>query len=103
MHSERGKLLFQVAAERQTERYVWAALAACYAVICAISIYREHWSNIGMLIFFFAYGLRFLVSRKVAFYENGMHFPPDPSGARERFIAWPQVERFHWDGDVLTI
>lgn len=103
MHSERGKLLFKVAADRQTERYVWAVLAGCFAVICAISVYRKHWSNISMLIFFVAYGLRFLGSKKVAFYENGMHFPPDPSGARERFITWPQVERFYWDGDVLTI
>jgi hypothetical protein len=103
MHSERGTLLFKVAADRQPERYIWAVLAVCFAVVCAISVYREHGSNLGMLIFFVAYGLRFLVSRKVVFYENGIHFPPDPSGARERFIAWPQVERFHWDGDVLTI
>jgi len=103
MHSERGKLLFKIAAEKQHERYVWAVLAVCYAVICAISVSRKHWSNIGMLIFFVAYGLRFFVSRKVEFYENGMHFPPDPSGARERFITWRQIERFHWDGDVLTI
>ena len=23
--------------------------------------------------------------------------------AQSRFIAWSQVERFHWDGDILTI
>jgi hypothetical protein len=56
-----------------------------------------------MVIFFAGYRLSFLLSRKVAFCENGSHFPQEPSGPRARFIAWPHIERFYWDDDVLTI
>jgi hypothetical protein len=56
-----------------------------------------------MVIFFAGYGLSFLLSRKVQFYENGIHFPQEPSGGRARFIAWPQIDRFYWEDDVLTI
>lgn len=43
-------------------------------------------------------GLYFL-RRKGSVYENGILLP----GTQNRFIAWSQIERFHWDGDILTI
>jgi len=92
MHAERGKLLFRVNADKQPQRFIWAVLAFGYAY----DAYFEHRNNWWMMVYFAAYALTFLATRKVAFYENGIHFPQDPSGGRARFIAWPQIERFHW-------
>ena len=103
MDAERGKLLFRVAAEKRPERNIWTIVAIALAIVYGYEAYREHRSDWGMVIFFAGYGLSFLLSRKVAFYENGIHFPQEPSGPRARFIAWPQIERFYWDDDVLTI
>jgi len=103
MHAERGKLLFRVAAEKRPERNIWTIVAIALAIVYGYEAYKEHRSDWGMVIFFAGYGLSFLLSRKVAFYENGIHFPQEPSVPRARFIAWPQIERFYWDDDVLTI
>jgi hypothetical protein len=103
MHAERGKLLFRVAAEKRPERNIWAIVGVALAMVYTYEAYKEHRSDWGMVIFFAGYGLSFLLSRKVEFYENGVHFPQEPSGGRARFIAWPQIQRFHWDDDVLTI
>ena len=103
MQAERGKLLFRVAAEKRPERNIWAIVAIGLAIVYAYEAYKEHRSDWGMVIFFAGYGLSFLLSRKVQFYENGIHFPQEPSGGRARFIAWPQIQRFYWDDDVLTI
>jgi hypothetical protein len=68
MHSERGKLLFQVAADRQPERRLWATVAIVFAVILAFDVYKRNWTNLAMPIFFAGYGLSFLfsaLSRKV--------------------------------------
>jgi hypothetical protein len=49
---------------------------------------------------------RYLATRFKATTRNlnphRISFPSDDY-ARRRFIAWPQIERFHWDGDVLTV
>ena len=104
MHAERGKLLFRVAAEKRPERNIWAIVAIALAIVYAYEAYKEHRSDWGMVIFFAGYGLSFLLSRKVQFYEKGIHFPQEASGGRARFIAWPQIQRFYWDDDdVLTI
>jgi hypothetical protein len=49
------------------------------------------------------YVAMFFTQRRVSVYQNGIHLPADSSDARSRFVAWSQVERFHWDGDILTI
>jgi hypothetical protein len=103
MHAERGRLLFRVAAENRQERFIWTIVAIALAIFYAYEAYKEHRSDWGMVIFFVGYGLSFLLSRKVGFYEKGIHFPEEPSGGRTRFIAWPQIKRFYWDQDVLTI
>ncbi len=46
---------------------------------------------------------RFFWYWRPAVYENGIQFPSDASNGRGRFIAWPEVERYHWDGDILTV
>jgi hypothetical protein len=56
-----------------------------------------------MLVWAALFVTMFFTERRVSIYQNGIHFPRDSSGAQSRFIAWSQVERFHWDGDVLTI
>ena len=103
MRAERGKLLFRVAADQQLHRHIWAGVAAALAALFAYEGYREHRTDWGSVIFFAGYLLTALLSRKVAFYENGIHFPEEPTGPRARFIAWGQIERFHWEGDVLTV
>ncbi len=103
MHTERGKLLFRVTAEHQRQRLIWLLIAAAMAVLLGLTIYEKHRPDWGGVIFFTGYAITFAMARKVAFYENGVHFPQEPSGGRGRFISWQQVERFYWDGDVLTI
>jgi hypothetical protein len=103
MRAERGKLLFRVNAEQQLQRHIWAGVAAVLAALFAYEGYREHRMDWGSVIFFVGYLLTAMLSRKVAFYENGIHFLEEPAGPRARFIAWGQIERFHWDGDVLTV
>lgn len=107
MHAERGQLLFRTASlprrsallvilgwiglallwTYDSMRHGWDAgnlfLSGCYAVMCAVFIFRT--------------------LRGVLFYEKGVYFPNEPSGARARFIPWMAIERFHWDGDVLTV
>ena len=102
MNAKRGKLLFRVAAEKPREGSIWAIEAIGLAIVYAYGAYKEHRSDWGMLIFFAGYGLSFLWNRKVEFYENGMQFPQQQGGG-PRFIAWPQIQRFYWDDDVLTI
>jgi len=102
-HTERGKLLFRVAAGKPRERNIWAVVAITVAIVYAYEAYKEHRSDWGMLIFFVGYGLSFLLNRKVDVYENGIHFPQEPSGGQTPFIAWPQIQRCYWDDDVLTI
>ena len=103
MHAERRRLLFRVAAEKRPERFIWTIVAIAVPIFYAYGTHKEHRSDWGMVIFFAGYGISFLLSRKVGFYENGIHFPQEPSGGRTRFIAWPQIKRFCWDQDVLTI
>ena len=103
MHAERGKLLFRVTAEQQAQRAIWAVVATALATLFAYDASTKHRADWGTVIFLAGYGLSFLRSRKVLFCENGIYFPEDPSGPRARFIAWRQIERFHWDGDVLTV
>jgi hypothetical protein len=103
MHAQRGKLLFRVNADQQLQRYIWAGVAIILAASFAYQGHREHRLDWGTVIFFVGCCLSFLLSRKVIFYKNGIYFPQDPTGTRARFIAWQQIERFHWDGDVLTV
>lgn len=58
-------------------------LGALYALIFAVLVFRQ--------------------IRGVVFYGNGVYFPGEPSGGNPRFIPWSAVERYHWDGDVLTV
>jgi hypothetical protein len=101
--SERGALLFRISANDTVNR-VWLALGATFAVVVLIESWREHappkwpWlvlASNSMVVFF--------LQRRASIYENGIQLPANSSGSRGRFIAWSQVERFHWDGDVLTI
>lgn len=49
------------------------------------------------------HGILALRARRLDFYENGIYFPGDSSASKPRFIAWSAIERFHWDGDSLTV
>jgi len=102
--SERGALLFRVSPNRNRDQYLWLLAAIAMAVVILLVPWLEHRRMDSALPFFAAfYAAMFFAQRRAAVYENGIQLPADTSGARGRFIAWPQVERFHWDGDVLTI
>lgn len=100
-HAQRGKLLFRVPAEKQFQRRLWIVVAAILAVACGY--YTERRSVSAMSMFFAGYAVTLLFSRYVIFYDEGIYFPQEPSGGRARFIPWGGIERFHWEGDALTI
>jgi hypothetical protein len=112
MHADRGKLLFRVNVDKrnnsalagpQFQRLIWDGVACAMASVFAYDASTSHRVDWSALIFFAGYGLSFVRSRKVLFYENGIYFPEDPAGGQSRFIAWRQIERYHWDADVLTV
>jgi hypothetical protein len=107
MHPERGGLLFRT---RSLNRRGSSLLAALIVVVVApayVTAYRHKWEAgelvpaIMYTVFYFL--LASLGLRQVAFYENGIYFPQEPSGPRPRFVAWNSIERYHWDSDLLTV
>ncbi len=102
--SESGALLFRISADNQRSRYLWLLAGVTFAAVVLIEARWRHRPLDWALPFLAAfYTVMFFVQRRASVYQNGIHLPADSSGARGRFIAWSQVERFHWDGDVLTI
>jgi hypothetical protein len=113
-HSERGKLLFRLREAKRASRYnrravapaVLALLAAADSLVSYSRGRRMHWELFaGWLIgFVIVVVYRFVTGWTVAFYENGVFFPADPAAKNDsRFLAWGQVARYYWEGDVLTI
>jgi hypothetical protein len=102
--SERGELLFHVSVDNRRSRYLWllagVTLAAVFLIEARLRNRTPDWALPFLAAF---YTVMFVVQRRASVYQNGIHLPADSSGARGRYIAWSQVERSHWDGDVLTI
>lgn len=105
MHPERGARLFRVLYNPRSA-YWLAGGVILLSVPWIIDAYRHNWA-IDKLIFaglyLVLYGILALRTRRVDFYENGIYFPGESSGLKPRFIAWSAIERFHWDGDSLTV
>src|SRR5271166_4528218 len=102
--SERGPLLFRVSADNTQSRYLWLFLGLGFAALIVILALSSHKApNWPMLVMAAIYVAMFFTQRRASIYQNGIHLPADSSGARGRFIAWSQLDRFYWDGDVLTI
>ena len=112
-HSERGKLLFKLRDGKAMQRYqpfawIWAAIIVLNAADSINSHYRggrTHWELTGVAIgvaIGLALRLRFR-GWNAAFYENGVLLPEDPQTNVPRFFSWAQIERYYWEGDVLTI
>jgi hypothetical protein len=102
--SERGALLFRISADNKREGYLWLLAGVTFAAVVLIEArWRHRPIDSGFLFFAVFYTAMFFLQRRASVYQNGIQLPSDSSGARSRFIAWSQVERFHWDGDVLTI
>jgi hypothetical protein len=107
MHAERGRLLFRTRSLHRRGNYVVQALALVAAAPWVVEAYRHGWQA-DKLIMAAIYALMFgsvalLGLRQVAFYENGIYFPQEPSGSKPRFVPWNSIERYHWEGDVLTV
>jgi hypothetical protein len=102
--SERGALLFRVSGYNQRYRYLWLLAGVSFAAVVLIEArWRHRAPNWALLVLAAFYTVMFFVQGRAAVYQSGIHLPSDSSGARGRFIAWSQVERCHWDGDILTI
>ena len=46
--------------------------------------------------------LIFELQPRVRFFDGGVEIPPTPD-QKKRFLSWPQVERYSWDGDTLIL
>jgi hypothetical protein len=104
MHAERGKLLFRIKADKQPQRYLWLLGGVVLAGLWIYDAYRDRRLDFVRIVLPILYvGLFLQKFRRVTFYENGIHFPAETSGAPPRFISWGEIERFHWDGDMLSI
>jgi hypothetical protein len=102
--SERGALLFRVSEYNQRSRYLWLLAAVTFAAVFLMEArWRHRDPNWALLVLAAFYTVMFFVQGRAEVYKSGIHLPSDSSGARGRFIAWSQAERFHWDEDVLTI
>jgi hypothetical protein len=100
--SERGALLFCVP-DNWRSRNVWLLFAVTVALVFlteGLWLHRWSWDLLAMAA---TWGVMAFLQRRGAAYEKGIQLPADNSGARSRFIARSQTERYHWDGDVLTI
>ena len=101
---ERGALLFRASADNTRSRYLWLSLGLGFAAVISILAVSSHKPpNWLLLVMAAIYVAMFFTQRRVSVYQNGIHLPADSSDARSRFVAWSQVERFHWDGDILAI
>lgn len=107
MHEERGALLFR-AANASPWRSIAVALGwIAVSLLWAVDSARHGWDAMDVTVGVIYAGICIVYAvrsvRGVVFYEKGIYFPDEPSGARARFIPWNAVERFHWDGDILTL
>lgn len=86
--------------------YWLAGGAILLTVPWIIDAYRHDWAMDKIAfaaIYLVLYGILALRTRRMDFYESGIYFPGESSGLKPRFIAWSAIERFHWDGDSLTV
>lgn len=103
--SERGKLLFRVPSASRERSRIWLLILglALAAMILGEAYWRHRPINWPMLVMAGGYTAMYFITRRGSVYENGVLLPADTNAAQGRFIAWSQIERYHWDGDVLTI
>jgi hypothetical protein len=102
--SERGKLLFRVPPAGQEHSSIRLILGLAFAAVVLGEAYTLHKPiNWPLLAMAGLYAGPYFIRRRGSVYENGLLLPADTNSAQGRFIAWSQVERYHWDGDVLTI
>lgn len=45
----------------------------------------------------------YILYPRIKFYESGVEIPPTPYYNRGQFLAWSQIERYGWDGDLLVL
>lgn len=102
--SERGKLLFRVPPAGQEHSRLWLLLGLVFAAVVLGEAYWLHKSvNWPLLAMSGFYTAAYFIRRRGSVYENGILLPADTNAAQGRFISWAQIERYHWDGAVLTI
>jgi hypothetical protein len=103
--SERGKLLFRVPPAGREHSRIWLLiLGLAFAAVILVEAYWRHRPiNWPLLVMAGCYTTIYFIQRRGSVYENGILLPADTNSAQGRFISWAQIERYHWDGDVLTI
>lgn len=107
MHPERGALLFRTRSLHRRGNALVSAISVLASVPWVLDSYRLGWRRDKLLLgvlYAVMFGAAALVGlRGVGFYENGISFPQEPAGPRPRFVPWSAIERYHWDGDILTV
>lgn len=102
--SEPGKLLFRVKANHTENRLLYVLLSLAFATLGLAQPYLRHRPpNWGLVSLALVYLLPVFVRGRGAVCENGIRLPDARAFLRTSFIAWSQIERYHWDGDVVTI
>jgi hypothetical protein len=107
MPQEPGRVLFWATIVRdRDESNWWVGLGILAVSSYAFNGYSHHRGPTAILLAVILgsapFFLRFM-SAKIAFFENGIDLPKHSSGAPPRFVSWQEIERFHWDGDLLTL
>jgi hypothetical protein len=104
---QRGSLLLSL--WPRVAHWQWGALVAFVATIvflawrlvtAGVGDRATHW---GQFLFWMLYVALFAFPRPVRFYENGVWFQQIPNTARTRFVSWEQIDRYHFEGDVLIL
>ena len=101
MHSDRGTLLFRVTAYRFWRPWEPTKIIALMMLTMSVPLFlidysRGHRSSWFPFLFAAQSLLLLLSPRNVKFYEKGIHFPHE-------YIAWSDIGRYRWDGNMLII
>ena len=97
---QRGALLMSVRVlSTRWLVFGWGAIAAM-AAIFVLEIARGKRPMFGVVAMALPLLVRVL-HPKMKIFEKGIEVPPKEHGLR--FLAWPQMERYSWDGDQLIV
>ncbi len=105
---DRGRLIFWFRVPFDRSAWRTLALSAVAVALPAAGYFhrQSRWRtwDLGWPALWLVLALIQTLRRIVKFHENGVMLPAtDDRKARSRFLTWRQIERFHFDGNVLDI
>ena len=88
----------------QLAALVLAAASVVFVVGHSVTATAPHsFSQLGQLVFWIVYCGFFACPRPLRLYENGIWYARDNIPTRAVFVAWQQLDRYHFEGDVLIL